>query len=167
MKSFQLITTLFALTIFSSTTTAVQVSIADATNQPPQCGYENHPFLKPGECGHVPKGTLSVTVTLDDSEKLEMLDNVHVVIENNGEYFQYKTLGGSGWEAIKIDGLTTSPEFKTSYNRFPPNSPFRFSTREVYLGEFYEEGTKVFVGVRANDTAGFVEGSIKEAFIVQ
>ncbi|MEQ1637171.1 MAG: hypothetical protein ABL903_10795 [Methylococcales bacterium] len=169
MKSVQLLSTIFAFTALSSITMAAQVTVIDVTNQPPQCydGKGNYPGLKVGECGITQKGTLHISVKLEGNEKPEILDNIHLVIEQNGQFFQYGTMGGPTWEPVSIKGLMTSPPLKSSFTRFPPNSPATVFDRDVYLDTYYTKGTKVYIGVRANDTAGFIDGSVSEAFVVQ
>lgn len=168
MKSFQRLITA-VLIMFSSVTLAVQVTVEDISNQAPQCydGSNKNSPLKRGDCYTVPKGTVQVAIQLEENEPLELLDNVHVIIESNGQFLQYGTRGGPTWEAVSIGGLMTSPELKTSYSRFPPDAPHRVSIRDIYLDNYYTKGTKIHVGVRTNDSAGFLQGSVKEAFEVR
>lgn len=160
MKNFKLLTTLLALTLLSPLTMAYQATIEDVSGQ---CDSD-----VTSQCANFGNSSLMVTVKLDDGEPAELLQNIHVVIESKGQFYQFQTVGGAKWIPISIKGLMTSPALKASFNLLPGmglNS--REMSRQTPLYEHYTVGTKVYVGVRANDTAGFLEGSVKEAFVVK
>jgi hypothetical protein len=168
--------TALALAGFSSTALAVQVSVEDVSKQIFTCDHSN-PFLSqtpPGTCLGSPDATLRITVTLDPNANPNVLDNVHVVVQSNGENFQYNTRsdgtteGSKRWKKISVNGLVGASPLVSSYQRGPWDTDKSSITRDVTLDEFYSrKGTKVYVGVRANDTAGFAADSIKEAYEVR
>jgi len=171
----QLLTTL-ALAGFSSLALAVQVEVEDVSNKVITCDHAN-PFLAQqpaGACWANPEATLMVTVKLEAKDPANALDNIHVVIQSNGENFQYNTQpdgteeGAKLWKKININGLVGTPPLVSSFQRGSLDTDPSSITRQVSLGEFYHQaGAKVYVGVRANDSAGFTADGIKEVFEVR
>lgn len=164
MKKLHLLSALFTFTIASPVAMAYQTVVEDWSNRPvctvnAPCSPINEGMLH-GYSG------LVVTVKLNEGESPALLDNIHIVIESKGQFYQFQTNGT--WEAISIKGLMTSPALKTSFGRPPWESKdSRVLVRQFPLYEFYVVGTKVYVGARPSDAAGFLEGSIKEAFVVK
>lgn len=181
MKKLSLLAASVVFTLFASHTMAVQVSVKDVSNVDITCDMTS-PLLNivsikdlpiPANtklcAGHGP-AILEVRIDLEGDEKYELLGNIHVVIENNGQFFQYSDSRKPSWEPITIKGLMTTPELKASYFQFPASAfktPPRSAKHAIPLQKFYTKGTKVYVGVRANDTAGFLEGTVKEAYVIQ
>jgi len=170
-----LLTTL-TLAGFSSTVLAVQVSVEDISKQIFTCDHSN-PLLSQtpqGTCLGSPDATLRITVTLDPNDNPNVLDNVHVVVQSNGENFQYNTKsdgtpeGSKRWKKFFVNGLVGASPLVSSYQHGPWDTDKSSITRDVTLGEFYsQKGAKVYIGVRANDTAGFAPDSIKEVYEVR
>lgn len=163
MKKIPLLTALLAFAVLPPVAMAYQATVEDWSGQP-FC-----PVKTDRNCGmFYGPGGLGVTIKLDEGESPELLNNVHIIIEHKGQFYQYKSIHSGVWEAISIKGLMTSPELKASLGRPPWEDPkSRELSRQFPLHEFYAVGTKVYVGIRANDTAGFLDGSIKEAFEIK
>ncbi len=168
--------TALVFTGFSSAALAVQVSVEDVSNKIITCDHTG-PLLStlaPGTCLGSPDATLRITVTLEAHDNPNALDNVHVVVQSNDENFQYNTRfdgteeGSKLWKKISVNGLVGASPLVSSYQRGPWDTDKSSITRDVTLGEFYsQKGAKVYVGVRANDTAGFATDSIKEVYEVR
>ena len=164
----------FAFVGFSSATLAVQVIMEDVSNKIITCDHAI-PLLStlpPGDCLAEPDATLMMTVTLETNENPNLLDNIHVIVQSNGQSFQYNTRsdatkeGSKRWKKLSVGGLGTVP-FTASFHRGPFDTDKSSIIRYVSLDGFYlKKGAKVYVGVRANDTAGFAKDSVKKAFEV-
>ncbi|MCX7086601.1 MAG: hypothetical protein NTV00_00950 [Methylococcales bacterium] len=163
MNFLQRLSALVIFTLFSSITMAYQVTVTDGSGKPVYCPK---PDSKTTDCWTNPPGTLLVNVKLDTGEKEELLDNVHVIIDHQGQFYQFQTQGEM-WVPVAINGLMTSVPLKTSFRRPPWNLNSVFVEQQVPMEQYYTKGTKVYVGARTSDMAGFVEGSVKEAFVIQ
>lgn len=160
MNSIKKMGALLSLSLAATSSMAYQVTVKDVSNQP-------IPFIKANQWGPVffPHSSLMVTVTLDAGESEELLDNVHVIAEQQGKFYQLQQTGM--WEPITFNGLLTSVPLKRSFQRVPWNMNNHTVEQQVILRELYTKGTKIYVAARANDTAGFVAGSVKNTFVVE
>ncbi|MCX7089626.1 MAG: hypothetical protein NTV00_16440 [Methylococcales bacterium] len=160
MNSIKKMAVLLLLSLVTTSGMAYQVTIKDVSEKPDFSAKEpsgEHPIF-----GY---SSLMVSVTLDAGEKEELLDNVHVIAEQQGKFYQLQQTGM--WEPIAFNGLLTSVPLIRSFQRAPWNMNKVTVEQQVVLYALYTKGTKVYVAARANDTAGFVEGSVKAAFVVQ
>ncbi len=157
--------TIIALAGLASESLAVQFTVTDISKQVVSC---NSPLLanaRPGSCLVVPDGTLWMTASLEPNDKPNALDDLYIAIESGGQYFQYQPMVSPDpsalWQKIPGSRLQGVSPFMPSFQRFP------FETnvvgRKVSLGQFSsQKGAKFYVGARANDSAGFTPGSVKE-----
>ena len=162
--------TALSLAGFTSWAMAVQFSVEDISNRVVTC---NSPLLanaRPGSCLVVPSGTLWVTATLDAEDQPDVLDNLYFVVQENGQFFQYRSDANVApterWQETSIDGRAGMPPLAPSSQRFP------FETtavgRKINLGHFSSrKGAKLFVGVRSNNSAEFTRGSVREIHTVR
>lgn len=174
-RIFQLLIIL-TFAVFSPQAFSVEVDAEDVSNKVITCDHSN-PFLAKqpdGACLAEPDATLMVTVKLEAKDQANALDNVHVIVQSNGEYFQYDTRSGGTqegakrWGKISINGLMATPPIVSSFQRGAWDTDPSSITRQVSLGEFYhQKGAKVYIGVRSNDSAGFAADAVKEVFEVR
>lgn len=159
------ILTLIALAGLACESLAVQFAVTDISKQVATC---NSPLLvnaRPGSCLVVPDGTLWVTASLEPSDKPNALDNLYIAIESGGQYYQYQPTvnpnSSTLWQKIPANVLQGASPFMPSFQRLPFET--NIVGRKVSLGQFSsQKGAKFYVGVRANDSAGFMPGSVKE-----
>ncbi len=165
-RTLHLITVVLALSGYPAVY-AVEIIAEDVSNKVVSC---DSPLLEgkpPGTCIAIPDGTLSITVTLEEGDNPDILDNMHIAIHSEGRNYQYqpKSTSSELWGEIPEEHLQGKILLTDSI------PPFSFEThsvgRQIHLGRFASiPGTKVYVGVRANYESGFMPGMIQKVFEV-
>jgi hypothetical protein len=165
---FQLLT-VFSAASFSTAALAIHVSVEDISNKVLTCDSPLLTGQPSGTCIAASAATLWITVTLEDGDNPNSLDNVHIVVQSNGHTFQYSPWSSDAtqlWSEFSVNGLMVTTPIVASFQRAAFDSKDSVS-RQVHLGDFYsQKGSKVYIAVRANASAGFTSDSIKEVFEV-
>ncbi len=69
---------------------AIEIIAEDVSNKVVSC---DSPLLEgkpPGTCIAIPDGTLFITVTLEEGDNPDILDNMHIAIRSEGRNYQYQ-----------------------------------------------------------------------------
>lgn len=153
---------LFIIIFQPSFSYAVQFELKDISNKVISCDSPLLVSSPAGTCLIAPDNTFQATVTLEENETEDMLENLHIVITNKkGEFYEYNPRGGNLWKKIPPENLNGNILLTSSFPKLPFET--RSISRQIHLDNFEsKDDIEFFLGVRSNRSSGFKQGHVKK-----